>query len=213
MKALYLIVSTLAGISIVVRDLQLWKPSTVLSCDPFSNVTVCREVQPAKAPPSIVSTLAGISIEVNAVQFAKALPLIVLSCDPFSNVTVCREVQNQKALYPIVSTLAGISIVVRDVQLWKTPPHPELFSNALSCDPFSNVTVCREVQRLKVPLPIVFTPAGIEIETNEEPQKACVPIAVSVLGRVTLLILVHFKNASVGKTERFTLEISRCSKL
>ena len=103
--------------------------------------------------------------------------------------------------------------MVRDVQLWKTPPHPELFSNALSCDPFSNVTVCRAVQRLKVPLPIVFTPAGIEIETNEEPQKACVPIAVSVLGRVALLILVHFKNASVGKTERFTLEISRCSKL
>ena len=211
MKALYLIVSTLAGISIVVRDLQLLKPSTVLSCDPFSNVTVFKEVQPLKALYLIVSTLAGISIVVRDVQLSK--PSIVLSCDPFSKVTVFREEQPKKALYPIVSTLAGISIVVRDLQLWKTPPHPELFSNALSCDPFSNVTVCREVQRLKVPLPIVFTPAGIEIETNEEPQKACVPIAVSVLGRVTLLILVHFKNASVGKTERFTLEISRCSKL
>lgn len=133
--------------------------------------------------------------------------LIVLSFDPFSNVTVCRE-QLMKAPDVIVSILAGISIEVRELQRSKTSA-----LIVLSCDPFSNVTVCRAVQRLKVPLPIVFTPAGIEIETNEEPQKACVPIAVSVLGRVALLILVHFKNASVGKTERFTLEISRCSKL
>jgi len=143
----------------------------------------------------------------------KTLVSTVLSFDPFSKVTVFREEQPKKASYPIVSTLAGISIVVRDVQLSKTPLQIEPFLIVLSFDPFSNVTVCRAVQRKKAPPSIVSTLAGIEIETNEERQKACVPIAVSVLGRMTLLILVHSKNASVGKTERFTLEISRCSKL
>ena len=64
----------------------------VLSFDPFSNVTVCRE-QLMKAPDVIVSILAGISIEVRELQRSKTSALIVLSCDPFSNVTVCREVQ------------------------------------------------------------------------------------------------------------------------
>ena len=36
LKALFSIISTLAGISIEVRDVQLLKPSTVLSFDPFS---------------------------------------------------------------------------------------------------------------------------------------------------------------------------------
>ena len=52
-----------------------------------------------------------------------------------------REVQPLKALFSIISTLAGISIEVRDVQPEKTE-----LSIVLSCDPFSNVTVCREVQ-------------------------------------------------------------------
>jgi len=143
---------------------------------------------------------------VREVQSKKPSLPIVLSFDPFSNVTVCREVQSLKAYCPIVSTLAGISIVVRDVQCEKP-------ATVLSFDPFSKVTVFREEQPKKAEPLISSTLAGIEIETNEEPQKACVPIAVSVLGRMTLLILVHSKNASVGKTERFTLEISRCSKL
>ena len=163
-----------------------------------------RDVQREKASASIVSTLAGISIVVRDVQPAK--PSNVLSCVPFSNVTVFKEVQPLKALYLIVSTLAGISIVVRDVQLWKP-------SIVLSFDPFSNVTVAKELQPLNAEASIVSTLAGIEIETNEVFQKACVLIAVSVLGRMRLLILVHSENASVGKTERFTLEISRCSKL
>ena len=127
--------STLAGISIVVREVQPAKPSSVLSCVPFSKVTVFREEQPKKASSSIVSTLAGISIEVNASQPSKA----------YSS---------------IVSTLAGI-----------------------------------------------------EIETNKVFERAYDLIAVSVLGRMRLLILVHPENTCSGKTERFTLEISRCSKL
>ena len=86
MKALFSIISTLAGISIEVRDVQPEKTelSIVLSCDPFSNVTVCREVQSAKAPHSIVSTLAGISIELNG-HSVNAVSPIVFKREFFAN--------------------------------------------------------------------------------------------------------------------------------
>ena len=48
---------------------------------------------------------------------------------------------------------------------------------------------------------------------NKVFERAYDLIAVSVLGRMRLLILVHPENTCSGKTERFTLEISRCSKL
>ena len=86
MKAPFSIVSTLAGISIEVREVQSEKrlPSIIFSFDPFSNVTVCREVQSAKAPHSIVSTLAGISIELNG-HSVNAVSPIVFKREFFAN--------------------------------------------------------------------------------------------------------------------------------
>lgn len=78
-------------------------PLIVLSCDPFSKVTVVNAVQPWNAAHSISSTLAGISIDVSEVQFVNAPkpiqasssyhPPIVLSCDPFSKVALVNAVQ------------------------------------------------------------------------------------------------------------------------
>ena len=66
---------------------------------------------------------------------------MAFSCDPFSKVTVASLEHPLKALSSIVSTLAGISIEVNSVQSSKADS-----SIVLSLDPFSNVTVCREVQ-------------------------------------------------------------------
>ena len=118
-------VSTLAGISIVVKAVQSLKtapPDIDFNCVPSSKVTLVKEEQLSNMPSPIVSTLAGISIVVKAVQFLNTAPalsksfVIDFNCDPFSKVTFTKEEQSEN-MEPLSSvTFLGILILVKLLQ-------------------------------------------------------------------------------------------------
>ena len=110
------IVSTLAGISIEVKDVQCAKapiasvenpPLIVFRCAPSSKVTVVKEEHPLNAFASITSIFAGISIILKG-KDAKVLAGIAVNLEPFSNITRFNCEQPLKVVELMVSTFAGI---------------------------------------------------------------------------------------------------------
>ena len=108
------IVSTLAGISIEVKDVQCAKaplasdpPLIVFRCAPSSKVTVVKEEHPLNAFASITSIFVGISIILKG-KDAKVLAGIAVNLEPFSNITRFNCEQPLKVVELMVSTFAGI---------------------------------------------------------------------------------------------------------
>ncbi len=144
-------------------------------------------------------------------------PIVVTELDI---VTLVRE-QLLKALFPIVVTESGIVIELRERPKKEESPiiltdsgiivysHPairvlvavwimalQLLRLSYIVLPLDTVIFINEVQRAKIPIPILLTESGIVIEVSPvHPKKAFLPIVVTELGIAIEVSPVHPEKA------------------